>query len=48
MLMQMLSEIFRDCSADVLRILQLLEEAVCAALEYWIAVYAGVYTAALP
>lgn len=47
MLMQVLYEIFRDCSANVLRILQLLRGCGHAALEIWIAVYAGIYVVAL-
>lgn len=44
----MLSEIFRDCSGNVLRILQLLKRGCgYAAVENWIAVYAGIYIVAL-
>lgn len=45
--MQMLSEIFRDCSANVLGILQLLRGYGHATLEIWVAVYGGIYVVAL-
>lgn len=43
MLIRMLSEIFRNWSANVMRILQLLQGAVVMQHLNWFAVYANIY-----